>query len=57
MRIGWIVMTAAMLMGRVAFAHELACEKQVNGESVYEVRSYPATLEWTMTVHNVHPTD
>jgi len=56
MRVGWIVMTAVLLTGRVAFAHELASENRVNGELIYAVPSYPATLEWTMTVRNVHPT-
>ncbi|HET7928546.1 MAG TPA: hypothetical protein VFM40_03250 [Actinomycetota bacterium] len=55
MRFGWIVMTAVLLAGRGALAHEVACDKRVNGEHVYAVQAYPATLEWTMTVRNVHP--
>jgi hypothetical protein len=56
MRVGGIVVAAVLLTGRFAFAHELACDKRVNGEQVYEVQSYPATLDWTMKVRNVHPT-
>ncbi|NTX58593.1 hypothetical protein HR086_45635, partial [Myxococcus sp. CA039A] len=53
---GWLAATAAVLTGNVALAHELACDKRVNGELIYEIQSYPATLEWTMTVRNVHRT-
>ncbi|WP_217440335.1 hypothetical protein [Myxococcus sp. CA056] len=56
MRWGWLAATAAVLTGNVALAHELACDKRVNGELIYEIQSYPATLEWTMTVRNVHRT-
>ena len=55
MRFGWFVMAAVLLTGRVALAHEVACDKRVNGETFYAVQSFPATLVWTMTVRNVHP--
>jgi collagen triple helix repeat protein len=56
MHFRWIVMAALLLAGKGAFAHELACDKLVNGKNIFEVQSYPATLDWTMTVRNVHPT-
>lgn len=56
MRVGWVGVAAMLLAGRGALAHELACDKRVNGELVHGVEAYPATLEWTMTVRNVHPT-
>jgi hypothetical protein len=58
MGVGRIAMAAAVLLtGRTALAHELACDKRVNGQAIFEVQSYPVTLEWSMTVRNVHPTD
>lgn len=38
-----------------ARAHELVCDKKVNGKKVVEVKSYPTTLEYELTVKNVHP--
>lgn len=48
---------ASLLLGRAVLAHEFECEKQVNGVSVYEIDSYPATLNWTLEVKNIHPTE
>ena len=41
----------------VADAHELACTKLVNGQSMVTIDKYPATLQYTFTVRNTHPTD
>jgi len=56
MRIGLIVVATVLLNGGGAFAHELVCDKQVNGKVIYEVQTYPVTLEWTMTVRGADPT-
>jgi hypothetical protein len=55
----WI--TAPLLMGvwcvgGQARAHELGCEKTVDGQSLVVVDHYPATLTWRLTVRNTHPT-
>lgn len=56
MRLGFLVASALLLTGRLALAHELSCDKQVNGQHIYEVAEYPATLDWKLTVRNAHPT-
>jgi hypothetical protein len=43
--------------GSVAGAHDLICEKTVNGQSAVTVNSYPATVQYRFTVTNIHPTD
>ncbi|WP_242356913.1 MULTISPECIES: hypothetical protein [Anaeromyxobacter] len=53
----WAGVAAMMLAAPLARAHELVCEKTVNGAAVVEVDSYPATLTFQATVRNVHPTD
>lgn len=40
-----------------AWAHELVCEKTVDGEARLEVRQYPAEVTYRWTLFNVHPTD
>lgn len=42
----------ALLMTQLAQAHELSCEKTVNGASYVEVSSYPTTLHYVLTVNN-----
>jgi hypothetical protein len=42
---------------RAAQAHELACEKTVNGVTDFVIQSYPATLHYEFTVINTHPSD
>ena len=48
---------AGALLASAAFGHEFVCEKTVDGEQVREIDEYPATLHFTVTVKNVHPTD
>lgn len=40
----------------VAGAHELTCDKTVNGEHYLELTEYPAMVEWKVRINNVHPT-
>ncbi len=44
---------AAVLAAGGARAHELECEKTVNGQASIVVSQYPATLEYALTVRNV----
>lgn len=53
----WVGIAAMMLAAPLARAHELVCEKTVNGAAVVEVDSYPATVTFQAIVRNVHPTD
>jgi hypothetical protein len=46
-----------LLCASLAQAHLLECDKMVNGVSLLEVDSYPATLMYEITVRNTHPTD
>ena len=39
----------------MAQAHELECVKEVNGETLLEVTTYPFTLQYALTVRNIHP--
>jgi hypothetical protein len=57
MRKGWTVAAVAAVLGvgGAASAHELTCEKHVNGEQVARVDTYPTTVEFTYRVRNVHP--
>jgi hypothetical protein len=47
----------ALLVTQWAHAHSFICEKTVNGSNFLEVSSYPATLQYEITVTNNHPTD
>jgi hypothetical protein len=59
MRMKWqaVPLTAALVIGGAAQAHQLACEKTVNGETLYVVSEYPQTLHYEFTIQNTHPTD
>jgi hypothetical protein len=46
----------ALLVAGPLLAHELDCEKTVDGESIVIVDHYPSTLTWRLTVRNTHPT-
>ncbi|XXF78468.1 hypothetical protein P2318_01550 [Myxococcaceae bacterium GXIMD 01537] len=46
---------AVLCMGGAAGAHELTCDKRVNGAQVAVVREFPTTVEFTYRVNNVHP--
>lgn len=59
---GWntmlrLAVLAVALGATAAEAHELACEKTVNGVSEYAIQGYPATLHYQFTIFNTHPTD
>ncbi len=59
MKFAWkfLGLTAAVLaVSPAALAHELACEKTVNGETLLELDKYPATLTYQLTIDNIHPT-
>lgn len=48
--------TAMMLaVAPLANAHELECEKTVNGETLLELSEFPATLDYLLTIRNIHP--
>jgi hypothetical protein len=55
------VCCAAMLVAAswwgVAGAHELSCDKTVDGLHVETITSYPVTLRYSVTVANAHPHD
>jgi hypothetical protein len=56
----WLGACAALAVATVAWsahAHELVCEKTVDGETFVTVDRYPTTLSYKVTVTNVHPTD
>jgi hypothetical protein len=62
MRRTWkgVVALAALLIiagAKTAEAHELACEKTVNGVTEYIIPGYPAALDYELTVINTHPND
>lgn len=54
---GWwgIGLAAGLLVAPVAEAHELECVKVVNGSTLIEVDDFPTTLNYTLTVRNIHP--
>lgn len=54
---GKIVGLAAAMFAAtpVALAHELACEKTVNGGASVEAATYPFDAEYSLTVTNIHP--
>jgi len=54
---GVVALAALVLIAgaRTAQAHELACEKTVNGVTEYVIPGYPATLHYELTVINTHP--
>lgn len=45
----------ALLAAQVVQAHELSCDKTVNGATYVEVSSYPATLHYELTINNTSP--
>lgn len=45
----------ALLTAQVAGAHELSCDKTVNGTTYMEVSGYPTTLHYVLTVNNTSP--
>ena len=51
-----LVSCLGVLFAAPALAHELDCEKEVNGEVLLEVTSFPTTLNYSLTVINTHPT-
>ena len=56
-RNGAVALFAALAVSAgTARAHELSCEKKVNGTGYFEITSYPATLNYKLTVFNEHPT-
>jgi hypothetical protein len=59
MRFQWVgasLAAALMLLAGSAQAHELSCEKTVNGASFATVSRFPATVVWQVTITNTHPT-
>jgi hypothetical protein len=48
---------AAVLATASARAHQLVCEKTVDGQATVDVSQYPVTLSYVVEVTNVHPTD
>ena len=59
MRRGWkgAALAVSLAAAPLARAHELVCEKTVNGAAILEVHQYPATVTYQWTITNVHPTD
>lgn len=58
MRTAWTFVGLAagvLAVSPVAMAHELECEKTVNGEVLLELDTYPTTLNYRLTVRNIHP--
>ena len=45
-------LAVVMMAGGVAHAHQLSCQKTVNGSSAFSVTSYPTTLHYAITVIN-----
>ncbi|WP_284665244.1 hypothetical protein [Myxococcus sp. SDU36] len=54
----WVAAACAAVVGGsgVANAHDLICEKTVNGASVAVADDYPYTANYSFRVENVHPT-
>lgn len=44
---------AGLLISQLAQANQLTCDKTVNGVTYLEVSSYPTTLHYELTIHNV----
>jgi hypothetical protein len=53
----WAALAAALGAAPDVRAHELVCEKTVNGGSVVTIDAYPATVTYELTIRNVHATD
>jgi hypothetical protein len=51
------MVTIALAASSAAHAHELWCEKTVNGQELTVVWQYPATLEFSVWIRNTHLTD
>lgn len=49
------VAVVVMAWSGLASAHELECEKTVNGHRYLEVDSYPIDLDYELVVRNIHP--
>lgn len=60
MKHSWFALGIAGVLagGPLAFAHELECEKTVNGKTYLELSEddFPAELTYSLTVRNIHPT-
>src|SRR5262249_21410395 len=50
-------LSAVLAASAVARAHELRCEKHVNGGAVATIDSFPADVTWEIEVSNVNPSD
>src|SRR3954471_1955819 len=56
-KLSYAAAAAAIVMASSARAHELACEKTIDGGVVHEITHYPAKLHFRVAVINTHPTD
>ena len=56
-KLSYAAAAAAIVLSSSARAHELVCEKTVDGNLVREVTHYPAKLHFKVVVTNTHPTD
>ena len=56
-KLSYAAAAAAIVLSSSAGAHELVCEKTVDGNVVREVTHYPAKLRFKIMVTNTHPTD
>src|SRR3954469_23366763 len=56
-KLSYAAAAAAIVLSGSARAHELVCEKTVDGHAVREITHYPAKLHFRMAVINTHPTD
>lgn len=50
-----LVVALALAWTAPARAHELRCEKTVDGKAIVELKQYPATLHYRWTVFNIAP--
>jgi hypothetical protein len=58
MRTTWGVALACatLMVAGSASAHDLTCDKTANGQKILTIDTYPTTVTYEFTVHNVHPT-
>lgn len=54
-RVGGAIASVVLSWAAGASAHEFRCEKVVNGAALIEISNYPATLAYTVTITNTHP--
>jgi hypothetical protein len=47
---------AGAAMAPAASAHEFTCSKTVNGQVMFNITQFPATLHYSVTITNAHPT-